>query len=154
MPVTVRNYTLPIKFTYKGWKVTLYDASSFFQFSDVRVEVNISIDRMPYYSLLQKAIEHQKQQRQTWNYRRVSNNFSQDNKQLEQIFKAINDFFDTKRTIKYIEKANGGMIDRFLGQNLSGIEKIQQNVQSYIDLNLGVADVREELLAFLQQKGL
>lgn len=146
---------LPIRFTYKGWEVILNDASSFFQFSDVRVEVNISINRIPYYSLLREAILQQRQQQSyMWYNRRESKNSQLDKQQVEQIFKVVNEFFDTKKAIKYIEKANGGMIDRFLGQNLSGIEKIQQNVQSYIDSNLGIADVREEFLAFLQQKGL
>lgn len=146
---------LPISFTYKGWEVTLNNASSFFQFSDVRVEVNISINRIPYYSLLQKAIlEQRHQQSQTWYNRRESKNSQLDKQQVEQIFKIVNDFFDTKKTIKYIEKANGGMIDRFLGQNCSGIENVQQKVISYIDLNLGIADVRDEFIAFLKQRGL
>ena len=46
------------------------------------------------------------------------------------------------------------MLDRFLGQNLSGIEKVQEKVKSYIDSNLGPADFRDELIAFLQQRGL
>ena len=51
-----------------------------------------------------------------------------------------------------LQKANGGILDRFLGQNLSGIEKVQQKVKSYIDSNLGAADFRNELVEFLKQR--
>ena len=149
MPVTVRNYMFPIIFSYKGWIVTLNDASSFFQSSDVKVKVTISVDRQPYHTMLLNAI-----QQQPWQYRRALNNSPQAVEQYKLISQAISDFLDTKKTIEYIEKANGGILDRFLGQNLSGIEKVQQKVKSYIDSNLGAADFRNELVAFLKQRGL
>lgn len=148
MPVTVRNYMFPIIFSYKGWVVTLNDASSFFQSSDVKVKVTISVDRQPYHTMLLNAIQ------QPWQYKRALNNSPQVVEQYKQISQAISDFLDTKKTIEYIEKANGGILDRFLGQNLSGIEKVQQKVKSYIDSNLGSADFRNELVAFLKQRGL
>lgn len=156
MPVTVRNYMFPIVFTYKGWKVTLNDASSFFQSSDVKVKVNISVDREPYNNMLFNAIQQQSigYQRYSVGYSQSINNSSQVYEQYKQLSQAINEFLDTRKTVEYIEKANGGMLDRFLGQNLSGIEKVQQKVKSYIDSNLGSADFRNELVAFLQQRGL
>ena len=156
MPVTVRNYMFPIIFTYKGWVVTLNDASSFFQSSDVKVKVNISVDRQPYNTMLLNALQQQSlcYQRYSYGFRRESNNSPQALEQYKQISQAINDFLDTIKTIEYIEKANGGILERFLGQNLSGIEKVQQKVKSYIDSNLGPADFRDKLVAFLQQRGL
>lgn len=156
MPVTVRNYMFPIIFSYKGWVVKLNDASSFFQSSDVKVKVNISVDRQPYNAMLLNFLQQQSlsYRRYSYGFRRESNHSPQALEQYEQISQAINDFLDTKKTIEYIEKANGGIIDRFLGQNLSGIEKVQQKVKSYIDSNLGPADFRDELVAFLQQRGL
>ena len=156
MPVTVRNYMFPIIFTYKGWVVTLNDASSFFQSSDVKVKVSISVDRQPYNTMLLNAIQQQslKYQQYSYGFRKEPNNSSQILEQYKQISQAVKDFLDTKKTIEYVEKANGGMLDRFLGQNLSGIEKVQQKVKTYIDSNLGPADFRDELVAFLQQRGL
>lgn len=155
MPVTVRNYMFPIIFTYKGWVVTLNDASSFFQSSDVKVKVSISVDRQLYNTMLLNAIQQQlKYQQYSYGFRKEPNNSSQILEQYKQISQAVKDFLDTKKTIEYVEKANGGMLDRFLGQNLSGIEKVQQKVKSYIDSNLGTADFRDELIAFLQQRGL
>ena len=156
MPVTVRNYIFPIIFTYKGWEVTLNDASSFFQSSDVKVKVHISVDRQPYNIMLLNALQQRSlsYQRYSYGFRREPNDSPQALEQYEQISQAINDFLDTKKTIEYVEKANRGMLDRFLGQNLSGIEKVQQKVKTYIDSNLGPADFRDELVAFLQQRGL
>ena len=146
MPVTIRNYMFPIIFAYKGWIVTLNDASSFFQSSDVKVKVSISIDRRPYCTMSLNTSQ------QLWQYRRALNKSPQTVEQYKKISQAISDFLDTKQPIEYIEKANGGILDRFLGQNLSGIEKVQQKVKSYIDSNLGAADFRNELVEFLKQR--
>ena len=140
----------PIIFSYKGWVVTLDDASSFFQTSDVKVKVKIAVDRQPYNTMLLNALQ---QQSYSYGFCRESKS-PQAYEQFKQITQAIDDFLDTKKTIEYIEKANGGILDRFLGQNLSGIEKVQQKVKAYIDSNLGPADFRDELVAFLQQRGL
>ena len=102
-------------------------------------------------ALQQQSLSYQ---RYSYGFRRESNDSPQALEQYEQISQAINDFLDTKKTIEYVEKANRGMLDRFLGQNLSGIEKVQQKVKTYIDSNLGPADFRDELVAFLQQRGL
>lgn len=154
MPVTVRNYLFPIIFTYRGWMVTIYDASSFFQFSDVKVEVNISVDRISYHAIVQKAFQWRQTLQQRQNYPRYGFGLGAQNiAEKERLNKAIDDFLDTKKTIKYIEKANGGIIDRFFGQNISAIDKIQQNVKSYIDSNLGTADFMQELSEYLKDRG-
>ena len=110
MPVTVRNYMFPIIFTYKGWVVTLNDASSFFQSSDVKVKVSISVDRQPYYTMLFNAMQQQSSEYQRYSYgsRRESNNSPQVFEQYKQISQAINDFLDTKKLLNISKKLMGG----------------------------------------------
>lgn len=155
--VTVRNYMFPIIFTYKGWVVTLHDASSFFQSSDVKVKVVISVDRRPYDSWVYEFIRQIEQNLQS-QYGRWGRNKIDDYPELLEKYKkmsdTINELFDSKKPVEYIEKANGGYLDRFLGQNLSAVEKIQQKVKSYIDSNLGVADFRNELVEVFKRKGI
>ena len=79
MPVTIRNYMFPIIFAYKGWIVTLNDASSFFQSSDVKVKVSISIDRRPYYTMSLNTSQ------QLWQYRRALNKSPQTVEQYKKI---------------------------------------------------------------------
>ena len=91
MPVTVRNYIFPIIFTYKGWEVTLNDASSFFQSSDVKVKVHISVDRQPYNIMLLNALQQQSlsYQRYSYGFRRESNDSPQALEQYERDLSAF-----------------------------------------------------------------
>lgn len=41
--------------------------------------------------------------------------------------------------MEYSFNVNGGMFDRFMGQNTSAVEKAKQQVIAYIDNNLGNA---------------
>lgn len=43
-PVTIRNYSFPIYFSYKGWSVKITDKTGFFSMKDLKVRVKMEID--------------------------------------------------------------------------------------------------------------
>lgn len=153
MPVSVRNYMFPIMFRYKGWMVTIKEDSSFFQFADLKVQVKIELDLSRYYEYAQ-IIAHTKAGLTSISSPHYGNeNYAYN--EYKKYESAVTDFFrDKRKTIEYTEKANGGSLDRFFGQNLSAVEKVQKKIQSYIDSNLGEADYKSELFKYLDSQNL
>ena len=153
MPVSVRNYMFPIMFRYKGWMVTIKEDSSFFQFADLKVQVKIELDLSRYYEYA-KIIAHTKAGLTSISSPHYGNeNYAYN--EYKKYESAVTDFFrDKRKTIEYTEKANGGSLDRFFGQNLSAVEKVQKKIQSYIDSNLGEADYKSELFKYLDSQNL
>lgn len=149
MKVRTYDYMLPIIFTYKGWNVIISKSSSFFKFADIKVDITISIDPHPYYSMLIKAYEEQEQMRM----RRTSfapNRCNTSPAQINKIMEIVNDFIKTQNKISYSQSVNGSMLDRFMGQNISAIKKVHQNTIDYIDSTLGIADARNEFINYLK----
>lgn len=155
MKVRTYDYMLPIIFTYKGWSIIISESSSFFKFADIKVDITISIDPSPYYSMLVQAYEEQEQMRMRM--RRTSfapNRCKISSAQENKIIKIINDFVKTQNKISYSQSVNGGMLDRFMGQNISAVKKVHQNTIDYIDSNLGIADVRDEFINYLKMNNI
>jgi len=141
----------PIMFSYKGWLVTIREDSSFFQFADLKVKVKIELDVSRYYEYA-KIIAYTKAGLSDIHSSHYgdSNYAYNEYKKYEHI---VSEFLSNKRkTIEYVEKANGGALDRFFGQNLSAVEKVQKKIQSYIDSNLGEADYKSELFKYMDSK--
>lgn len=153
--VTIHNYMFPIQFTYKGWEVEISDESGFFSMKDLKVEAKIKIPAEKYAATL---YAHYQQTQEILNFRRNSNRESstpvrrcvplayyqqpkvEENKEVYNNYFKLAKVYATKRSV--IQKTfgvNGGLIDRFLGQNISATEKAQQLVIDYIDNNLGDA---------------
>lgn len=153
MKVRTYDYMLPIIFTYKGWSIIISESSSFFKFADIKVDITISIDPSPYYSMLVQAYEEQEQMRM----RRTSfapNRCKISSAQENKIIKIVNDFVKTQNKISYSQSVNGGMLDRFMGQNISAVKKVHQNTIDYIDSNLGIADVRDKFINYLKMNNI
>ena len=136
--VTVHNYIFPINFSYKGWDVRLEKKMGLFK--DVSVEAFFKPSD-PFYN--DKFFLNGILTPTEYNlYQRV----------LNQYISTLN--LPNSQTYKF--SANGGLLDRFLGQNISATQKVVDKVTAYIDSNL--PKIREisikEYLSFLANSGL
>ena len=75
--------------------------------------------RLHYYNLIQKNERKNEEAKEAYDY----------------YLKLAEKFAENKR-IEYSFNVNGGMFDRFMGQNLSAVEKAKQQVIAYMDNNL------------------
>jgi len=136
--VTVHNYLFPIHFTYKGWDVRLEKKMGIFK--DVSVEAFF------------------KPSDQFYNDKFFLNGFltpTEYNLYLSVLNKYISTMnLPSPQTYKF--SANGGLMDRFLGQNISATQKVVDKVTEYIDSVL--PQIRpisiKEYLSFLANNGL
>lgn len=145
----------PIQFTYKGWEVEISDESGFFSMKDLKVEAKIKISAEKYAATL---YAHYQQTQEILNLKKDSNRLSstpvrrytqlayyqqpkvEENKEAYNYYlKLAKDYSKRRSVIQKTFGVNGGLIDRFLGQNISATEKAQQLVIDYIDNNLGDA---------------
>ncbi|RLT78457.1 hypothetical protein D7Y07_19060 [Bacteroides acidifaciens] len=145
---------LPLIFNYKGWQVTISDDSGIFTFADMKVKVEIEIAVWQYAATLYQAyIKEQKKKGLTSRLVRpickekASSSFvsvfasrepSYSEEAHNYYLKLAEEFAKNKR-VEYSFNVNGGMFDRFMGQNISAVEKAKQRVIAYIDDNLGNA---------------
>ena len=129
--------------------VTIREDSSLFQFADLKVQVKIELDLSRYYEYV-KIIAYTKTGLTSISSPHYGDeNYAYNKYKNDKNTKA---FLEKMRDIEYVEKANGGALDRFFGQNLSAVEKVQKKIQSYIDSNLGEADYKSELFKYLDSK--
>lgn len=130
--VTVRNYIFPITFSYKGWNVKLEKRLGLFK--DVTVEATFTPSD-PLYNdkfFLNDDIE----------FMALANKY----------IASLN----LPPTQSAHFSANGGLMDRFLGQNISATQKIVDKVTSYMDSNLPTIkplDIKD-YLTFLMNNGI
>lgn len=163
MKVTTRNYTLPLIFSYKGWQITISDDSGIFTFADMKVKVKIEIATWQYAATLYQAyVEEQKKRGLTSNFATpkreggtlasfasVLNKEPNYSKEAYNYYLKLAEEFAKNKCVEYSFNVNGGMFDRFMGQNISAIERAKQQVIAYIDNNLDNA--WELFLRFIQQ---
>lgn len=153
--VAIRNYNFPINFTYKGWRVEIIDNTGLFSMKDLKVRVRMVVDT----EAISSSIAHQtarviKIKEMQKGFMGVhSMNFMQEDvavyqSEYNRILKLANDFARRKGTIDYTLGTNGGMLDRFFGQNISAVEKMCQKVVENIDRLYG--DVQDEFLKTLK----
>ena len=147
MKVKVQNYMLPLIFSYKGWQVTISDDSGFFTLADMKVRVEIKIAAWQYASALYKAYEEQLGKSYKAACRRgqiaVMAKWElgggQPPKEAFSYYLKLAERFAEGKRVEYSFSVNGGMFDRFMGQNISAVDKAKQQVITYIDNNLGNA---------------
>lgn len=150
--VTVHNYMFPIQFTYKGWEVEISDETGFFSMKDIKVKAKIEIPAESYADFI--ATQYAKTKSMTTevnNKNRLHYSYfeqieirQEEYKRIYQeaynhYFKLAKEYAKKRSVIQKTFGVNGGLIDRFLGQNISATEKAQQLVINYIDNNLGDA---------------
>lgn len=151
--VTIRNYSFPIYFSYKGWSVKITDETGFFSMKDLKVRVKMEVDYEEICSkIAQTAVQVAKLK---YDFMRRSNPFlhlPQDSEiyqnEYNRIVKSAKEFANRKGVVEYSIASNGGMMDRFFGQNISAVEKMCQQVVERIDKTYG--DVLNEFLQTLK----
>ena len=142
MKVTTKNYMLPLIFSYKGWQVTILDDSGFFTLADMKVKVEIVIATWQYAAaLLQSYTEERKKKRGgiaglSFFDSKLAEKENQEAKEAYDYYLKLAEKFAENKRIEYSFNVNGGMFDRFMGQNLSAVEKAKQQVIAYMDNNL------------------
>lgn len=132
--VTVRNYTFPITFSHNGWNVRLEKRIGFFK--DVSVEAFFTPPSQPNIGLWTEKIPNQVQEM-------VMRSGLYPSKVSLKDIEIYRD--ESQRYVKSISypiahsyrfSANGNLLDRFLGQNLSATQKLVDNVVDYMNHNL------------------
>lgn len=130
--VTVRNYIFPITFSYKGWNVKLEKRLGLFK--DVAVEATFT-PTDPLYD---------------------DKFFLNDDMEFMALANRYIASLNLPPTQSARFSANGGLMDRFLGQNISATQKIVDKVTSYMDSNLPTIkplDIKD-YLTFLMNNGI
>lgn len=158
MRVNTRNYILPISFSYKGWQVTISDNSGFLTLADMKVKVKIEIAAWQYAGTLSNAYREELEKNKSkfslgFNVRLGSKLSEQEEQQIKEAFNyylKLAEQFAANKRVEYSSSINGGMFDRFMGQNISAIDKAKRQVIDYIDSHLG--NVWEEFIQFISKQ--
>ena len=153
--VTIRNYNFPIRFSYKGWNVEVTDNTGLFSMKDLKVRVKMVVDSEGISSNIAHATakvakikEMQKRFMGVYSMNFMQEDTAVYQSEYNRILKLANDFARKKGAIDYTLGANGGMLDRFFGQNISAVEMMCQKVVENIDRIYG--DVQDEFLKTLK----
>ena len=156
--VTIKNYSFPINFSYKGWHVKIIDNTGFFSMKDLRVIVKMTVDSEKISSEIAHAMariininEMQKKiisQYPPYNMNLMHEDNAIFQQEYNHIVKLAEEFAKKKGVIEYSIALNGNMLDRFFGQNISAVEKMCQQVVEKIDRIYG--NVQEEFLQTLK----
>ena len=130
--VTVRNYMFPITFSYKGWDVKLEKRMGLFK--DIAVEATFTPTDPLYRDKLLMGDDRE--------FMSLANRY------------VASLYLPNTQYARF--SANGGLLDRFLGQNISATQKVIDKVTSYMDSNLPYIkpfDLKE-YLTFLVDNGI
>ena len=130
--VTVRNYMFPITFSYKEWDVKLEKHMGLFK--DIAVEATFTPTDPLYNDKLLMG----------------------DDREFMSLANRYVASLHLPNTQYARFSANGGLLDRFLGQNISATQKVIDKVTSYMDSNLPYIkpfDLKEYLI-FLVDNGI
>ena len=151
--VTIHNYCFPIIFSYKGWQVTITDETGLFSLQDLKVRVKMVVDSDAISINIARAAAETARYRQvnTYGFRSINSMQSEHDvyqKEYNRISILANEFARNKGTINYSLAMNGGMLDRFFGQNISATKKMCQKVIDNIDRTYG--DMQNEFLRTLK----
>lgn len=152
--VTIRNYNFPIRFSYKGWNVEIKDETGLFSMKDLKVRVKMQVDTDGLSNNIAHALARaiKIKEKQNSFFRMYGMQSIQEDPEVYQreycrIAKLANEFARRKGTVDYTLSTNGGMLDRFFGQNISAVENMCQKVVENIDRVYG--DVQNEFLKTL-----
>lgn len=130
--VTVRNYMFPITFSYKGWDIKLEKRMGLFK--DIAVEATFTPTDPLYSDKLLMGDDRE--------FMSLANRY------------VASLYLPNTQYARF--SANGGLLDRFLGQNISATQKVIDKVTSYMDSNLPYIkpfDLKE-YLTFLVDNGI
>ncbi len=143
MGVTIHNYSFPMTFSHKGWRVVMSDETGLFSMKDLKVKVFIDIPTENY----AETIAQHYSKVVGMNKNRGSFIYLQDgigdekaySEAYDRYIVAAKKFAEKKGTRTFTLGVNGNMMHRFFGENISAAEKAYKQVIEYIDRNLGDA---------------
>mgnify|MGYP000091966889 CR=1 FL=1 len=127
--VTVHNYMFPIHFSYKGWAVKLEKRMALFK--DIGVEATFTPPQINY-NFWHTYLPNEVRQKlvDIGFYREADYN-----KYVLATNSYISSFkFPQETSFRF--SANGGMWNRFWGQNISATDKVIKKVTEWMDTNL------------------
>lgn len=140
MKVTVTNYIYPIKFSYRGWNVTLNKKVSFF--STVSVEAiftpqNLADEIKSEQQLLKMALDNNMFNPTDLMGQRISvPTYSDYNKFIQVSNDYIRSLPQVKSRIEKFSASNG--LDNFMGSNTTSTKKLLKKVEDFMNSNLPV----------------
>ena len=154
--VTIRNYHFPIRFSYKGWYVVIKDETVFFSMKHLKVRVKMQVDYEGISNNIANTIAKMAALKNMSQYSFMRqccmDSIKEDSvvyqREYDRIVKLAEEFARRKGVIEYTIASNGGMLDRFFGQNISATEKVCQKVIENIDKIYG--DVQNDFLKTIQ----
>ena len=153
--VTIRNYSFPIYFSYKGWNVKITDETGLFSMKDLKVRVKMEVDYEGISSKIAHATARMIKLKETqsrfgglYSMTSMQEDITVYQREYNRIVKLAKEFANRKGVVEYSIASNGGMMDRFFGQNISAVEKMYQQVVERIDKTYG--DVLNEFLQTLK----
>lgn len=132
--VTVRNYMFPLCFSHNGWNVRLEKRIGFFK--DLTVEAYFTPPSMPNLTYWNEVLPEQVLSILIQKGLYLSSVSSTDMERYRMI--ARNYVNSIKYPMAQNRKfsANGGLLDRFVGQNISSTQKVVDNIVDYMNHNL------------------
>lgn len=132
--VTVRNYMFPLCFSHNGWNVRLEKRIGFFK--DLTVEAYFTPPSMPNPTYWNEVLP---QRVLSFLINRGLYLNTVPSKDMEQYKNIAQKYVNS---IKYPMvqncrfSANGGLLDRFIGQNISSTQKVVDKIVDYMNHNL------------------
>ena len=140
---TYHSYIPPFK--YKGWDVLVEEKTAWLH--DAKVKVTLKVDEMTYHHMISSAIckSLNINDKDYITLIKLMGNSS-----YLKVSERVTKLCKSKPERTFTISANGGMLDRFMGQNCSAMKKIQQKIIEYIDCNIGIAISQNELINCLK----
>jgi hypothetical protein len=132
--VTISNYKFPISFSHNGWNVRLEKRIEFFK--DIAVEAFFTPPLEPDLVFWCSKIPMLVQEIATRSGLYPSQISREDMTTYQAIAQRYVKSISYPAAQSYRVSANGGLIDRFFGQNLSATDKVIDKIVNYMNHNL------------------
>lgn len=132
--VTIRNYMFPLCFSHNGWNVRLEKRIGFFK--DIAVEAYFTPPTLPNHKYWNEVLPQQVLSILI-NRGLYPNSVSSKDIERYKIIaqKYVNNIkYPMAQNRKF--SANGGLLDRFVGQNISSTQKVVDKIVDYMNHNL------------------
>ena len=132
--VTVRNYMFPLCFSHNGWNVRLEKRIGFFK--DIAVEAYFTPPVLPDYTYWNEILPQQVLSLLIQKGQYPTHVSAKDIERYKSIARNYVNGIKYPAAQSHKFSANGGFLDRFIGQNISSTQKVVDNIVDYMNHNL------------------
>lgn len=132
--VTVRNYMFPLCFSHNGWNIRLEKRIGFFK--DLTVEAYFTPPSMPNLTYWNEVLPKQVLSVLIQKGLYLSSVSSKDMERYKMIARNYVNSIKYPAAQSHKFSANGGFLDRFIGQNISSTQKVVDSIVDYMNHNL------------------